>query len=237
MAFWDADTIRFMIDACEHAPYNRELAAYIGPRLAPGAHVCDAGCGLGYLSLELARHAGRVTAVDRSPEALAVLRRNCAARGIGNVDIRCGEVGDMPPETPYDAMVFCLFGGGVEGLRIAAAQCRGEAFMVLRDERAGRRHGGTPSYVGYRETCRLLEQLGVPFAGETRSLELGQPFRSLEDARIFFRRYGWDDASPSDAALCARLERTGRDDFPYYLRHAREVGILRLNAADIPCGL
>ena len=69
MAFWDADTIRFMIDACEHAPYNRELAAYIGPRLAPGAHVCDAGCGLGYLSLELARHAGRVTAVDRSPEA------------------------------------------------------------------------------------------------------------------------------------------------------------------------
>ena len=75
MAFWDADTIRFMIDACEYAPYNRELAAYIGPRLAPGAHVCDAGCGLGYLSLELARHAGRVTAVDRSPEALAVLRR------------------------------------------------------------------------------------------------------------------------------------------------------------------
>ena len=91
--------------------------------------------------------------------------------------------------------------------------------------------------MGYRETCRLLERLEVPFAGETRSLELGQPFRSLEDARIFFRRYGWDDASPSDAALCARLERTGRDDFPYYLRHAREVGILRLSAADLPRGL
>lgn len=235
--FWDEDTIRWMKDASEAASYNRELAAYIGRQLPAGSHVCDAGCGLGYLSLELSRYAARVTAVDISQDALEVLRENCAARGISNVSLRCGDIEQLEPETPYDAMAFCLFGGGDDALRIAAAQCRGDVFMVLRNYSSHRfsvnQH--RMEYTVCRNVRDLLERLHVPYQYEERALDLGQPFRSMEDARRFFIRYSRDDERAiSDAFLLSRVQPTGKNDFPYYMPHKREVGILRLRAADIP---
>lgn len=235
--FWDADTIRFMIDASEHASYNRELAAYIAPRLPKDAHVCDAGCGLGYLALELAAHAAKVTAADICPQALDVLRQNCAQRGIENIAIRCGDIEAVPPETPYDAMVFCLFGEGGDGLRIAKAQCRGDVFLVLRNYRTHRFSPGAHrmEYKGYREACAELEELGVPFERAEMSLDLGQPFRSLEDARLFFKRYSRDgEEAVTDDFVLSRVKETGNPDFPYAMAHLRHVGVIHLKAADIP---
>ena len=77
MFLWKPDMIRFMRDASEHTGYHADLAARIVPHLKEGARVCDAGCGLGYLSLALAPLAAQVTAVDRNADALSVLRENC----------------------------------------------------------------------------------------------------------------------------------------------------------------
>ena len=112
MFIWNEDMIRFLRDASEHCDYHHLLAEYLAKRLPENAHVCDAGCGLGYLSLQLAPYCRQVTAVDVSPEALAVLAANCDKEKIKNVDIRCGEIAELPPDEPYDAMVFCFFGTG-----------------------------------------------------------------------------------------------------------------------------
>lgn len=109
MFIWNEDMIRFLRDASEHSDYHHLLAEYLAKRLPENAHVCDAGCGLGYLSLQLAPYCRQVTAVDVSPEALAVLAANCDKEKIKNVDIRCGEIAELPPDEPYDAMVFCFF--------------------------------------------------------------------------------------------------------------------------------
>ena len=235
--FWNADTIRLMIDASEHASYNRELAALIGRQLSPDSHVCDAGCGLGYLSLELAGRVRRVTAVDISADALDVLRQNCARRGIGNVAIRCGDIEQTTPDAPYDAMVFCLFGGGRDALALAKRQCRGDVFLVLRNYPSHRfsvrRH--PMEYTVYQDVRALLDRAGVPYDSEERSLDLGQPFRSLDDARIFFEHYNRDRDEPiTDEFLMTRVQATGRADFPYYMPHRRDVGIIRVRTADIP---
>ena len=42
-------------------------------RIQPDTHLCDAGCGVGALSLELARRGFDVTALDISPVVLAQL--------------------------------------------------------------------------------------------------------------------------------------------------------------------
>ena len=60
---WDSEKIRYMRAAAERSDYYRQIASVIVPHLKKDAHVCDAGCGLGYLSAALAPQVAQVTAV------------------------------------------------------------------------------------------------------------------------------------------------------------------------------
>jgi ArsR family transcriptional regulator len=64
--------------------------------LLPPWHVADLGCGEGYLALEAARWARRVTAVDRSPDVLARARALARRRGVRNVVWKRGEIEHLP---------------------------------------------------------------------------------------------------------------------------------------------
>ena len=198
MCQWNAEKVRFMEDAAAWGDFHAHLAAELAPYLPRNGHVCDAGCGTGHLALALSPYVKRVTAVDVSDQALALLAENCQKRGITNIDIRCGDITQLPPEQPYDAMVFCFFGHIEEILAISAAQCRGTVLAVMRND-------------GCRE------------------LPMGQPFRTLDDARRFFELYQPpDDTTPvTDDFLRQRLTATGREDFPLYLPQSRRFGLLR----------
>src|SRR4051812_44290168 len=69
-------------------------------QLRPGERVLDVGCGLGQLSRDMARQVGRsgkVVAVERSGEQLAVARRLAAAAGEEPlVDFREGPAEQLP---------------------------------------------------------------------------------------------------------------------------------------------
>ena len=236
LQLWKPDMVRFMRDASEHESYNQKIAGEILPHLAPGAHVCDAGCGLGYLTLELAQHGFPVTAVDLNEDALDVLRENCAARNLQNVTVRCGDISSLLPEAPYDAMVFCFFGGIDEILRVAAQQCRGDVFIISRNYSLHRfsvkAHGCGKG--GYLDMTRVLTGLKIPFHAHAMSLPFGQPLRSLEDARLFFAQYSKDESAlVTDEFLRSRITETDDKEFPYYMPHRRDIGILHLQAADI----
>lgn len=60
--------------------------------VAAAARVADLGTGSGAIALAIAgeRRQARVVAIDNSPAALAVARRNAAANGIDNVEFRAG---------------------------------------------------------------------------------------------------------------------------------------------------
>ena len=89
--------------------FHRRLTAELLPYLSPQDHVCDAGCGLGFLSLALAPHVRHVTAADCDAQALSVLKEELAARHIENVTPLCTDIFTDRPAEPYDAMVFCFF--------------------------------------------------------------------------------------------------------------------------------
>ena len=235
---WEADMVRFMRDASEYGDYNRRLAGMIAPRLPENCHICDAGCGLGYLSLALAPYAAQVTAVDRNPDALQVLRENCEARRISNVRIRCGDISAMPSERPFDSMAFCFFGHIEEILSIAKKQCRGTVFAIKKnytDHRfsVGVHKGGDDSY---DRAVQYLREQDIPCEATTLELEFGQPFRSFEDARRFFVTYSHDGDPDliTTAFLEKKLRETGEPEFPYYLPHKRKLGWLRFETSDIP---
>ena len=72
---WTEERVSFMADACERTDFHEKLAALLAPYLKKTDSICDAGCGLGYLSLALSPLVGHVTAAERDDRALDVLRR------------------------------------------------------------------------------------------------------------------------------------------------------------------
>ena len=238
MQLWEKDMVRFMRDASEYSTYHQELAKRLSPYLNKEMHICDAGCGLGYLSLELAPYAASVTGVERHPDAAAVLAENSRRLGLSNVISRCGPIAQVPPQTPYDAMVFCFFGGSAEILEVSRQQCRGRVFIIARNYTNHRFSVGehrTGSY-GRKTSRELLEKLAIPFEESVLELEFGQPFRTFQDARRFYETYSVDaDKSViTDDFLREKLVKLEHGTFSWYMPHRRELAILMFDANDIP---
>ena len=142
----------------------------------------------------------------------------------------------LPPEEPYDAMVFCFFGTAEETLRLARAQCRGRVIIIQKgwsEHRfsLGRKKMNRRSYA---DTLALLKELEIPCRCEKLTLEMGQPFRSLRDACRFFELYENSGAAVTEEAVRARLTPTGRPDFPWYLPQPKEMGFITLETGDLP---
>lgn len=238
LELWYSDMIRFMTDASEYGDYYSRLAGKMQPWLTTDVHICDAGSGLGYLSLALSPHVRQVTAVERHPDAAAVLERNCLQKGIANVHSQCGAVETAIPEEKYDAMVFCFFGTVRDALVIAKQQCRKDVFVFTRNYQNHRFSAGTyaSGREGFPDFCAVLEHLEIPFDRETFTLEFGQPFRNLEEAHRFFRIYSKDKNKDvlTDTFVRSQLIDTGREDFPFYMPHPKHIGFIHFSVEDIP---
>lgn len=238
MFLWKPEMIRFMRDASEQCDYHKKLAAKIAPHLPSDAEICDAGCGLGYLSLALAPYCKSVTAADISRDALNVLEENRSARGCENVRILCGNIADLPPVRPYDAMVFCFFGSAGPILRLAKAQCRGKIVIIKKNWEEHRFTIGHKRLA--HETFTVLQEklsaAGIPFTAEAFALEMGQPLRSLTDAVEFFHTYSRDDdpQAITEETVLPRLTQTDDARFPFYLPQNKEMGFITLDTGDIP---
>ena len=238
MFVWNAEMIRLMEDASRRGGYYERLAQELLARLPRTQRVCDAGCGLGYLACAAAPRCGEVTAVDLSPEAIGVLRRTAAERGLANVRPLCGDVAALPPEQPYDAMIFSYFGRMRQILEIGRAQCRGRLAVVKKNYREHRFSLGRVALSDETadDASALLQRAGVPFSREDCSFEMGQPFRTAEDAALFFRLYS-RDGRPEEITpqkVLPRLRETGDAEFPYYLPQEKRCGLLFIDTAEIP---
>ncbi len=235
---WTRDSIRFRIDAAEATKFDDNIVAQILPDLMQNTRVCDAGCGLGYTSLALARHCEHVTAVDISKAALNVLRENIAAGGIKNIEVIEGDLFSMQPKELYDAMVFCFFGRIEETLLAAKRQCCGTVYLIKKN---WRNHRFTPGEVPlknftFQQTLLELDALGIPQRAETFPIEMGQPFRSLEDATLFFETYRQEDDEEvvSPEQVKRLLCENDSVEFPFFLPAHRTLGLIAINVRDIP---
>ena len=71
---WTDESIALLRDAPTMNRYYETFAEKITPQFQENAHVCDAGCGIGELSLALKPYCRHVTAVDADELAIQVKR-------------------------------------------------------------------------------------------------------------------------------------------------------------------
>jgi ArsR family transcriptional regulator len=75
--------------------------------LLPPLRVADLGCGEGYLTIETARWARTVIAVDRSPEVLARAQALAARRDVANIEWTVGDLEQLPLDAAsVDVVLF-----------------------------------------------------------------------------------------------------------------------------------
>lgn len=81
----------------------------------------------------------------------------------------------------------------------------------------------------------MLKEKGILYQSRVLELDMGQPFRSLEDAAVFFRTHSRDDpAELTPEALQSRLQRRDDPEFPWYFPVNEPIGLLWFQACEIP---
>ncbi len=115
--------------------------------LLPPVDVVDIGCGEGYLTVEVARWARRVVAVDRSAAVLERAKALAGRRRAGNIAFKRGELDRLPLEDGADGRRAALPGapprpgpGGGDG-RGRTRRAAGREDSGARPARATRRRG------------------------------------------------------------------------------------------------
>ena len=94
---------RQLVPGRSWAAWSRALA-----HLLPPVEVVDIGCGEGYLTIEVARWAKRVIAVDRSATVLARAKALAGRRRAGNITFRRGELERLPlDDRSVDVALLC----------------------------------------------------------------------------------------------------------------------------------
>ena len=126
----------------ESEEHTTRMIAALG--LVPGQVVCDLGCGVGAITLPMAKLVlpeGRVVAVDLQPEMLAQLAERAAAAGLANIErIACGPADPKLKPESCDLVlmvdVYHELGYPEQVLRVVRAALKLTAPLVLVEFRA-----------------------------------------------------------------------------------------------------
>lgn len=225
---WSEKTIRWFADASAFTGFHKKLAALLGERLPGKGTLADVGCGTGLVDLELAPRYERVVCVDVSREALTSLRCGADARGLTNIETRLTDACGLSER--FDDVVAVFYGDAelfAEKLLPLAKAGFAAVVHASPDGKLGPEDYRLKKTDTASAAAELFSRLGISYTRTDVSLEYGQPFRTVEDAREFTRAYS---NCPPDAAVDEYLERnlvaTGERDFPLYLPNEKHFSIL-----------
>lgn len=151
-------------------PTKPELRAIVVDKLAlsPSDHFVEVGSGTGAITIQAARRAGRVTALERDADRLAVTRQNLAANDTtADVDLREAEA---PAGLPADADAMFLGGSrNFEAVLDHAVETGIDrvCMNVARLEVAGRAVAAFRERDLLEDVLQIQVSRGYPLAGAT----------------------------------------------------------------------
>lgn len=206
---WNEKTINWMQSASDFTGFHRHLCDFLEPLVSQDGTLCDIGCGIGLVDVELAgRWSGlSITCLDPDAPALAALGEMAADRGVGNIKTVCARSEELSGE--WDVILSVFYGSGEQCLSWLP-HCKARLISVIADE-------NSPSFSVHRaprrktarRTRELFSEAGLRFSERRLALEYGQPFTDEQDARDFMSVYG--------VAEDTEMIETRDEKFPLYL--------------------
>ncbi len=241
--FWNEERIRYMIAAAENVRFPEIIGQKAASYFPAGSHICEIGCGLGYLALTMAKYLNKVTAADADPDALKVLESNIeklkaagaylrdpeCGSGERQIETVCCNVFEMPDELKYDGMVSQSFGGMAASIEwIKKHGCK--RAVIIRKNWDGSTFtavGSAENHIKYEDDLKCLEDTDLSYHIDRFKVEMGQPFKSLEDAVNFHRIYNKKiKEGEEEKAIKANLVECDMDGYPLFMPLKRELAFI-----------
>lgn len=229
MFFWTRESIRLFKNAAEYNQYHEFLKGVLHPFIEKEDTVLDLGCGLGYLSLELAPICAKVTAMDVDSNALQVLSENIEEKTIRNIQVLYKDWKNIPPSEKWDIVVVCFFGQLRRDIEGFLKKCNKRVIAVVSNESAS-------TFLPKAKNARHKEQAKdiQDFLSENyqvrhyeqTEVQFGQPFLSYDEAVSFVKHYR---PKNDDASIQEHLEKylvpANTKPYTYVLPNEKSVGI------------
>ena len=232
MAFaWTKKRIEWYLDASRYGDFYGQLAKKITPCLFESDTVCDLGCGLGRLDLQLASVVSHITCVDIDATVLNMLEEDARMQGVGNLCVQCCDVQSM--QKKFDVVLMTFFGYPPSLMLDCMTHAKRLTIRVVHAE-ANVSTPGAKKWKKNRETisdiAAVLENEGYQYQLLRDSFEFGQPLHSESEGRDFIRCN--NPEIPEDKLsvfLETNLVTTESTEFPLYLPAKKELGIFLIS--------
>ena len=229
--FWTDKSTRWYKHAAEYTKYYQAIYDEISTYIYETDSVCDIGCGLGYLSAEIAKKASTVTATDFEERPLLDLAERVKQDSITNLEILQSDWAEISDEPQWDIVVSSFFKSNLADISKLLGFCRKRLILVVSN-------GSEDSFLpcgrsGHfrRKADYLKEGLverNIPFLYRALSVQFGQPLFSREAIVEFIKHYLPDcEQKEIDAHIHAHVKKIQTDSFgnEYFLSNKKDIGI------------
>lgn len=226
---WSPQRIQWYLDASKCSTFHQQLAHKIRPFLQPEDRICDMGCGLGRLSLELSPFVHHITCTDIDENVLDVIAQDIQKGPQTNLSVLHGDAHDVPEQ--YDVTLMAFFGGPQKLILNALEHNTKRALIHV----ANFHDGGTrsPLHRHYHskgtleDTIAMTTQAGYITELYRHHLDFSQPLKSPEEAEAFLH-CSYPKLSTCEIQTLARenLVTTDSNEFPYRYPKSKDIGIL-----------
>lgn len=224
---WDPHTIKWYQEANAYSQFFRNIADFIAPQLEGYSSLCDIGCGLGLIDLELSDKLNHITCIDINEFALNALKSTIAARKITNIEPRLMSCDDI--QSTWDVIYTSFFGS--RDPEKFLPYCRKQISVVSQKTVD---HSSIEKYKSFhKNTCdqvaATLDKKNIPYSLTEVTLEFGQPLCSIEEGKQFVRKnYPKVNEADLQHFLSQNLIETNQTDYPFYLPKKKSLGIFEI---------
>jgi hypothetical protein len=224
---WNKQSIEWFLDASIYTEFHKELGQHIIPFLDPEDSICDFGCGLGRLDLELLPHVSRITAIDIDRQVINMLRQASNVLGYRNLYPLWGDSYSICDK--HDVGIMSFFGKSGHDMLHYRNMCNKKLIRIVNVQNSSNLYPQK-----YRTTRKdtvsivknELISRNLIFDFVETSIEFGQPLRSQNIAKKFILSHAPQaPIHEVKSFLAEHAILTGREDFPIYIPNSKKVGI------------
>lgn len=224
---WNNETIRWYITANEYTGFFKNIADTIAPMVSGYKTMCDIGCGLGLVDLELHRMMDRIDCVDINEAVIGKLKQIIELRGIKNIYARLEDCNNLSGS--WDVIYMSFFGS--RELEKHLPLCKKLIAVV------GKKADSELFPGKYRkmekntvaDTENYLKENNIEYKITHREFEFGQPFKSIDEAASFVRSLSGEAADREiNEFLAQRLIEITHPEYRFFMPRKKPVGIFEL---------
>lgn len=224
---WNENTITWFLRASAYTCFHRILAKAILPHLEANDSVCDIGCGLGRLDLELAPHVAEMTALDINPDVVRILDGDATAQNHQHLSAICMDAAML--SSVYDVVIMSFYGKIDSELENFERCCKKKIIRIVNEQNHSRLYPGAHRRTK-KDTVSIVRQALLrekrSFHLDLVSAEFGQPLRTWQEATEFVRHHAPEACEQEISAfLDEQIIQTAHEEFPLYLPNQKSVGI------------